>query len=189
MKNFHKMVTPPPYCICEILFQIFTVNERKVICDWNKQKFGEEKLWIFHSCFTTSGSNPPGGCTSNFWGIGMDSYGRESLRKIKSWCGQLLCLPRLIHRTFLFQKMYCQEEGKDTDEVSLVCWGALQFLILLRRMIDTSSGWVNPWFEALVRGLALLSACTVDFSGCQVDRDKSMRVWFFHPISQIFIYF
>ena len=110
----------------------------------------------------------------------MDSYGRESLRKIKSWCGQLLCLPRLIHRTFLFQKMYCQEEGKDTDEVSLVCWGALQFLILLRRMIDTSSGWVNPWFEALVRGLALLSACTVDFSGCQVDRDQSIRVWFFH---------
>ena len=26
MKNFHKMVTPP-YCICEILIQIFTVNE------------------------------------------------------------------------------------------------------------------------------------------------------------------
>ena len=23
MKNFHKMVTPPPYCICEILIQIF----------------------------------------------------------------------------------------------------------------------------------------------------------------------
>ena len=22
-KNFHKMVTPPPYCICEILIQIF----------------------------------------------------------------------------------------------------------------------------------------------------------------------
>ena len=30
MENFHKMVTPlppPPYCICEILNQIFTVNE------------------------------------------------------------------------------------------------------------------------------------------------------------------
>ena len=27
MKNFHKMVTPPPCCICEILIQIFTVNE------------------------------------------------------------------------------------------------------------------------------------------------------------------
>ena len=23
MKNFHKMVTPPPYCICEILIQIY----------------------------------------------------------------------------------------------------------------------------------------------------------------------
>ena len=27
MKNFHKMVTPSPCCICEILIQIFTVNE------------------------------------------------------------------------------------------------------------------------------------------------------------------
>ena len=27
MKNFHKMGPPPPNCICEILIQIFTVNE------------------------------------------------------------------------------------------------------------------------------------------------------------------
>ena len=27
MKTFHKMVTPPLYCICEILIQIFAVNE------------------------------------------------------------------------------------------------------------------------------------------------------------------
>ena len=35
----------------------------------------------------------------------------------------------------------------------------------------------EPMVEALGRGLASLSACTVDLSGCQVARVKSTRVW------------
>ena len=35
----------------------------------------------------------------------------------------------------------------------------------------------EPMVEALGRGLASLSACTVDLPGCQVARVKSTRVW------------
>ena len=33
---------------------------------------------------------------------------------------------------------------QDTDEVSLICWGVLQYAILLRRIICMNTGWVNP---------------------------------------------
>ena len=46
----------PPVC---------SVFERKVTCDWNKQKFGEEKYCIFLIYLTISGLIPPGEGTSN----------------------------------------------------------------------------------------------------------------------------
>ena len=36
---------------------------------------------------------------------------------------------------------------QDTDEVSLICWGVLQYAILLRRIICMNTGWVNPWLK------------------------------------------
>ena len=66
---------------------------------------------------------------------------------------------------------------QDTDEVSLICGGALQYSIVLGKIISMNTGWVNPWLKALVRGLASLSAWAVDLSGCQVARVKSTRVW------------
>ena len=49
-----------------------------------------------------------------------------------------------------------------------------------------NKGWVNPWLKALVRGLASLSACAVDLSGCQVARVRSTRVWFLICFLNIF---
>ena len=116
----------------------------------------------------------------------MDSDWRLSWRKIESWCGQLLCLSRLIHRTFLFQKICCQKKARHWRGQSHICGGALQYSILLRKIMSMNKGWVNPWLKALVRGLASLSACAVDLSGCQVARVKSTRVWFLIYFLNIF---
>ena len=61
------------------------------------------------------------------------------------WSAAVSFYLRLIHRTFLFQKIYCQEEGKTLTRSVLYVEELCSFQFS-KRIICT--GWVSPWFKS-----------------------------------------
>ena len=164
-------------CIC-ILWRTKANNWGYIYITKSYLRLEQTKVWgrkivYFSFCFTTFGSNSPGECTSNFWGLEwtpVEDWVEERLRvDVVSccvfWGGStgLSCFRRYIEdwelmwsaavsfevdeQDFPVSEDLLPRRRQDTDEVSLICWGVLQYAILLRRIICMNTGWVNPWLK------------------------------------------